>query len=486
MLAVVTGTMSARIRVLHVLPRFIGGGPERSVLTMARIERALNIPHEHSIAVLDAPLSARLVVHAKRHGFTSIGLVDKAQLQDQMGAADVVLVHYWNHPELVRLLLTWQAPAARIAVWARVLGTTAPQVLPHWLGTFADLLIVTSRRSLTSEAATTALDLSTPVEFVPGVLDPSRLIDDDEPAPASGRVGYIGSTSPTKCHPRFVELAAAVPADHAVFDVYGSGGDNAELMARATRLGLEGRFHVHGHTEDVGRALASFDVFGYPLAPDTSATSEKALQEAMWLGVPPVILDHSGAVDLVHDGTTGIIAHSETEYSLAIARLLDDDTLRIRMGKQAKRWIRTEYDPSRWTRFAAGLVADLALQPRASRPALRPGPWSPATAFVASLGSIGEVFARSLAANSTPGDAFSADRDIARSAVGLANGEGGVLHYRNTFPSDPYLRLWSGLLMAGQGRHAAAIEEFRAASRLGLPDDRAESYASMIASDEFG
>jgi hypothetical protein len=64
----------------------------------------------------------------------------------------------------------------------------------------------------------------------------------------------------------------------------------------------------------------------------------------------------------------------------------------------------------------------------------------------------------------------------------LANsGGGGILHYRRSYPNDPMLRLWSGLVLLGQGRPALAASEFKAAAKLGCHDSRASLYLSGAA-----
>ena len=71
---------------------------------------------------------------------------------------------------------------------------------------------------------------------------------------------------------------------------------------------------VHGHAEDLREAFAEVDIFGYPLAPDTYATSEKTIQEAMWVGIPPVVLSGTGAAELVEHEHTGLVCDGEDDY----------------------------------------------------------------------------------------------------------------------------------------------------------------------------
>jgi glycosyltransferase involved in cell wall biosynthesis len=66
----------------------------------------------------------------------------------------------------------------------------------------------------------------------------------------------------------------------------------------------------------------------------------------MAAGVPVVAARATGAVDLLEEGRTGFLIppQSVPEYAAAIARLIDDPALRLRMGQaahehaQAFRW----------------------------------------------------------------------------------------------------------------------------------------------------
>ena len=234
--------------------------------------------------------------------------------------------------------------------------------------------------------------------------------------------------------------------------------------------------------------MAGFDVFGYPLAPDTYATSEKALQEAMWAGVPPVVLPHGGVIELVEDGVTGLVAASEQDYPDAVARVLLDGDLRRRLGSQAQRWVRAAHDPVRWARAAVRLVEEVSQEPRRARAVLPGGADPAAGCFVRSLGAMGRPFAisaqASMASEVDPAAVQLADEEIAASGTSLAKGEGGVLHYRNTFPDDAHLRFWSGLILAAAGRSAEADTEFRAAQDLGLADGRPEHHRAVVKANE--
>jgi hypothetical protein len=280
-------------------------------------------------------------------------------------------------------------------------------------------------------------------------------------------------------HPRFAELTAAVRNPDVEFDVLGGGSWAPELQRRLGELGAEGRVHFHGHVEDLRTAFSEIDIFGYPLAPDTSATSEKTIQEAMWVGIPPVVLAGTGASGLVEHEHTGLVCETEEDYPRAIERLASDVGLRRRLGDAARDFARSQFDPVRnGARFRAVFDA-VAVLPRRTRDPLPGRGYSAARRFVLGLGDMAGPFGASL--QGYPRQAVAeADSAIAQASEVLARSEGGIIHYRNTFPDDGFLRLWSGLVAAKDGDNALATSEFDAAAELGVPLERIAGAIAVL------
>lgn len=94
---------------------------------------------------------------------------------------------------------------------------------------------------------------------------------------------------------------------------------------------------------DLGRAVASMDVF---FNPSVTETFGNVTTEAMAAGVPVVAARATGAVDLVEPGVTGFLAEPKDigGYADAIAQIVADPALRRRMGEaghaaaQGYRW----------------------------------------------------------------------------------------------------------------------------------------------------
>lgn len=428
-------------RVLHLLPRCTGAGPERSLLATIAFAPDSARSWRHTIAVLDAPVAASMFLGARRAGAAMLIRPDDDALRNAAADADVVVVHYWNHPLLLATLGRVDLGPTRVLVWSMVLGLHAPQVLTTDIGRFADVLVVTTERSMDSPAARTAEIVRT----VPGIADMGRL-ESWRPVPHDGiHVGYLGVVAPSKMHPRFAELCALVPTPSVRFLVVGSGGGEERLLRRAVEVGLGGRLRCTGYTDDIAAAMGTFDVFGYPLCLDTYATSEKALQEAMWVGIPPVVFPHGGLVDLVADGETGLVVTTDNGYAEAIDRLAGDDALRRRLGTTARRVARTRFDPHRLAAAWSDALETALSRPRRERSPLHGG-LTGAGLFLAALGDEAGPFAT--AASETAGEAeiAAAEDAIAGSSPVVVGADGGLIHYRNTWPEDPLLHRWVRLV----------------------------------------
>jgi phosphatidylinositol alpha 1,6-mannosyltransferase len=83
--------------------------------------------------------------------------------------------------------------------------------------------------------------------------------------------------------------------------------------------------------DDLGRAVASMDIF---FNPSVTETFGNVTTEAMAAGVPVVAARATGAVDLIEDGVTGYLVDPTdiAGYADAIARIVADPQLKASMG----------------------------------------------------------------------------------------------------------------------------------------------------------
>lgn len=458
------------MKIVHIIERFSSAGPERAIIAAVKYAAQLSLAQEHLVCTLEKSGSPTAVIMARQAGVRVLLGPDPTLRTQLLTQADIVLIHFWNNPALWEFLRS-PLPPMRLAVWLTIFGGHPPQVVPRPLLDFADVVAATTPGSLSlPEFAGRAG--STPVILAPA--DFARL-EGCAPQPHTGfNVGLIGgSLDPTKLHPAFVAMSAAVDVPGVRFIVCGGGGE--QLRQQAAILGAADRFDFRGYVEKIRGVLAVCDVFGYPLHPQTYATSEKALQEAMWAGVPPVVFPHTGVRYLVEDGVTGLVVASETEYAAAIEWLYRHPDERARLGRNAQDYARRAFAPQRAVGQLADLFAGLMTRPKRLRAWPADGD-SPAAWFIAALGDQAGPFALSYAGG--PGLARdAAEAEIAAASDLLLQSEGGIIHYRNRWPADPHLRLWTGLALAQRGETERAEVEFQAAAALGVARPRSTRWS---------
>jgi glycosyltransferase involved in cell wall biosynthesis len=456
------------MRILHVIERLSAAGPTRALISLVKSQQRLGLPHQHRVVTLQHDCYPLTLIMAKQAGLSVRRHPDPESLREEVTAADVVQLHFWNSPEIYRFIAS-ELPPLRLLLWFHVAGDRAPQVVTSRLVEFADFCATATPHTLTLPFVQRAARVRRAANVF-ACADFDRLAG-CEPRPHAGfNVGYVGTVNPTKMHPDYVAMSAAVDLPDLRFVVCGGGQEQIEQ--EAARLGAGDRFELRGFVEQLKPVYETLDIFGYPLCADTSAASELSLQEAMYVGVPPVVFPHGGIPYLVEDGQTGLIVQSAAEYTAAIERLGCDPAERRRLGENARDAARRRFAGDATARQFDRIYAALLDLPRRAR--RWPGPGAaatPAERFVDALGTAAPQFAISLR-----GPDEAAEGAIAASSPLLAFGEGGVLHYRNAYPDDPLLRFWSGLVLRRQGRDEQAGREFAAAVDLGLDSDRVRQY----------
>src|SRR4051794_32266661 len=287
-------------------------GPVRGIAAEAKYASRLGIERSQRVVALERELAPAAVLLLRREGVQLTVRPSPGELDDVVRDADLVLVHFWNCPAMFEFLLH-SLPPTRMIAWIETQGLDAPQVVPDALVDHVDDVLLTTPVTRVSPALRRRRQAE-PATVAPGIADMDRL-EHWRPIDHDGFVvGYVGTVNVGKLHPRFVEMCAAVNVPDARFVVYGSGGGEDALRDEAAVRGLGDRFEVRGHTEDLATALGGMDVFGYPLRPDTYASSEKAIQEAMCVGIPPVVFPFGGVRELVRDGVDGLVAADDAQY----------------------------------------------------------------------------------------------------------------------------------------------------------------------------
>lgn len=114
--------------------------------------------------------------------------------------------------------------------------------------------------------------------------------------------------------------------------IIGDGALREEL--EALFAGTDTYFMGYLYGDDLSYAFASADVFAFT---GTRETFGQVVQEAMASGLPTVVINQGGVVDLVIDGETGYICPDDpTAFAQAVSTLRENPALREQMGFKAR------------------------------------------------------------------------------------------------------------------------------------------------------
>lgn len=187
------------------------------------------------------------------------------------------------------------------------------------------------------------------IRVIPNGLDLDRF----SPRPRTGTIRTIVTVAnlrPEKCHDVLIKAFARLDPAGLRLKIVGDGPCRPALERLAHAESADTRIEFLGHREDVADLLASADLF---VLPSRSEAFPNAVLEAMAAGVPVIASAVGGVVDLIEDGTTGLLVPPGDPDALraAIERLVARPTLAASLGASGQRHVRDRYS---FDRMVAG------------------------------------------------------------------------------------------------------------------------------------
>lgn len=365
--------------------------------------------------------------------------------------ADVVLIHWWNHPLLYDLMINHQLPKCRLMMWNHVSGLFPPYVMTHNDISFCDKFVFTSPvsyeaveiRSLPKREAK-KIDVNWSTIGVESFKDLNR------PERNDFVVGFTGTVDFGKLNSSYIDMCKGVKHKDIRFVVC-SGDSQQHLIDEAKDKGVLDRFDFKGRVPEVAPYLATFDVFGYPLHAQHFATCEQAIGEAMMAGAVPVVLNNPTERYIVKNMENGIVANSYEDYSKAIDYLYENPSELKRMQKNAMEYAAKLYDINKTIKKWHKLIKREMLISKKLHVWLKISHEniSPEQLYAYSHGEHGQPFWDYINAK-TEGDLNKAKNSIKdqfkTNSMYKSKGKGSVLQYLQFWPDNKVLMDWASLL----------------------------------------
>lgn len=139
---------------------------------------------------------------------------------------------------------------------------------------------------------------------------------------------YVGRLAKEKNLSALIDLARTPGV---ALTIVGGGPGRAEIEQALSGLNVHFVGTLKG--QDLACAYAAADLFVFP---SLSETFGLVVLEAMSSGLPVVVRDHGGVLDIVQDGQSGFITTSEDQFTRRARQLATDPALRARMSELAR------------------------------------------------------------------------------------------------------------------------------------------------------
>jgi glycosyltransferase involved in cell wall biosynthesis len=177
----------------------------------------------------------------------------------------------------------------------------------------------------------------------------------------------VAHVRPMKGIPYLIEATHFLPEKEPIHFLFaGKGFDQPEIVNTIKRSPFREKIHCIGFQENPLPLVAAADLF--VLASTRGEGINKAVIEAMSLGVPPVITIIPGNTDIVTDNQCGLLVPPKNPEALAqaILQLYTDTGLRKKLGANAREHIKNnlniEGTVQKTKELYTGLVSEISRQ----------------------------------------------------------------------------------------------------------------------------
>lgn len=355
--------------------------------------------------------------------------------------ADIVVIHFWNHPLLFKFLIDFDWPECRMCFWSHISGLSAPYVFSTKLVEFSDLFVFASPISYEAKEI---------IELPPYLTKNLRQvwttgnIDDYfkiEPIPHKNfNIGFVGTLDYSKLHPNFVDVCSRINIPNVRFIICGGGCDTGIIKQQVKEKGLESKFIFTGVIDDIKPYLAIIDVFGYPLNPNHFGTCEQVLGEAIAAGIIPVVMKNPAEEYILFKNIVRFVCTNEEEYIQTIELLYHNRHKRSSIITLIQDTVAQLYDTNKMLSAWNTILDFIILQNKRIRN------WEIDTCnrykghkiYIESLGNYGKILEK----NNTEEIIKLFNSNLQWQSLS----KGSPRQYLETFPEDEQLKEWVELL----------------------------------------
>ena len=310
------------INVLHITPHF-GTGVGTVLRNFAIYQKKnTNLFFHEYLSLEHINIYTKKIFNQNKIKFTENAFYRKNFLKKKILKADIILIHWWNHPLLMDLLFNQGLPRSRVVFWCHISGKIAPNCITEDILKFPDKFIFTTPASKTCLPYTKIpKKIKNKISVIWSTGGTDRVKIYKKKKNKYFNIGYIGNLDFTKLHPKFVEICEKSSKKNIKFTVVGKIVNNS-LLNQIKKSKIKKKIIFEGYVSEKKKwkLLSQFDLFGYPLAKYHYGSCDQSIQEAMAARIPILTLNNSMEKRMIKNNFSGFIAKDLNEYSNIIKK----------------------------------------------------------------------------------------------------------------------------------------------------------------------
>lgn len=331
------------MKILHITAH-MGAGAGKAISGLAFSDDS----NQHKVILLERPEKTNHLKQCEQIGIEIMVCPAKEKMVKEVSEADVIVVNWWHHPAVYKVLMEISEIPSRLILWSHVNGLFYPRLKPDFIDCF-DACMFTAKATFQnnswSEREKEQICKRSELVYGMGDFHPQGFKAKEKYCMGKKVLaGYVGTLDYAKLHPDFVEWLKAVVTCCQSIQFMIAGDPAPELEEDVNNAGLSENIIFLGFRTDIPKLLSSWDIFIYPLNPVNFATTENALLEAMAAGLPVIASDGIVEQSIIEDGKTGFLVSDEKTFANRMMELLQDDELRKSMGQSARQAVIKTYD----------------------------------------------------------------------------------------------------------------------------------------------
>lgn len=307
-------------KLLHVVPRLNYGGGGISVLYENHF---LDDRFSYEIITLEPKVDNDLLRKAFKKRIRIHIQPNPIQEANLIKAADIVVLQFWQAPCVFYFLKRMRATKVRLLLYPMINNLYPPQVIHPDILELSDGVISTSA---------TPIPLDKPSISVPALISPVLLNEPLRVFHPSPLAVHCNTLNESKMHPDFEQLHKNIPVE-----IYGRG-EHEDKLKQNKQMKLKG-FVPSWWKETKANALS------YPIHPYTYASSDKVIQEAMFLGMPTFLLRPTPLEKMTIGGA--YIADDYHDYRTKLLEIITDRDSWEYYSNKARQWAHEKFHPQK-------------------------------------------------------------------------------------------------------------------------------------------